>query len=108
MTFSPMELSYPYYHLEDHEVDGNVTIPDDGLELTDHASIPTVRTPAKMPPWYHSDSFYDEGLSIDPKADTEGKKPMVDGKQDSVCGSPKCYNGSAQLVKLNQPPHHRE
>ena len=33
---------------------------------------------------------------------------MVDGKQESVCGSPKCYNGSAQLVQLKQPPHHRE
>ena len=33
---------------------------------------------------------------------------MVDGKQESVCGSPKCYNGSAQLVQLKQLPHHRE
>ena len=68
-----MELSYPNYHLEDHEVDGNVTIPDDGLELTDHASIPTVRTPAKMPPWYHSDSFYDEGLASIPRLIQRGR-----------------------------------
>ena len=33
---------------------------------------------------------------------------MVDGKQDIMCGSPKCNNGSAQLVQLKQPPHHRE
>ena len=30
------------------------------------------------------------------------------GKQDSVCGSPKCYNGSAQLVQLKQPLLHHE
>ena len=33
---------------------------------------------------------------------------MVYGKQDSVVGSPKCYNGFAQLVQLKQPPHHHE
>ena len=33
---------------------------------------------------------------------------MVDGKQDIVCGSPNCYNGSGQLFQLNQLPHHRE
>ena len=33
---------------------------------------------------------------------------MLDGKQDSVRGSPKCSNGYMQLVQLNQPPHHRE
>ena len=29
-------------------------------------------------------------------------------KQDSVRGISKCYNGSAQLVQLEQPTHHRE
>ena len=52
--------------------------------------------------------FYDEGQSIDTKSDTEGNEPVVDGNQDSVRVSPKCYNGSAQLVQLKQPPHHRE
>ena len=33
---------------------------------------------------------------------------MVDEKQDIDHGSPKCYNGSAQLVQLKQPPYHRE
>ena len=33
---------------------------------------------------------------------------MVYGKKDIVRGSTKCYNGSAQLVYPNQPPHHRE
>ena len=33
---------------------------------------------------------------------------MVDGKQDIVCGSPNCYNGSAQFFQLQHPPHHRE
>ena len=33
---------------------------------------------------------------------------MVDGKQDSVRGSPKFYNGSAQLVQLKKPPRHCE
>ena len=61
-----------------------------------------------MPPWDHSDRFEDEGPSIEPKADTERKEPVVDGKQESVRGSPKCYNSSAQLVQLNQPPNHRE
>ena len=50
MRFSLMELSYPNDHLEDHEVDGHVTRPDNGLELTDYASIPTGSTPAKIPP----------------------------------------------------------
>ena len=68
MTVSPMELRYPNDHLEDHEGDGKVTRSDDGLEITDHASIPTGSTPAKIPPQYHSDSFDDEGLIIDPKA----------------------------------------
>ena len=62
----------------------------------------------KMPLRDHSDSFDDEGPSINPKDDTEGKEPVVDVKQDSMCGSPKFYNGSAQLVQLKQPPHHRE
>ena len=74
-------MSYPNDHLEDHEGDGHVTRPDDGLELTDHASIPTGSTPAKMPPRDHSDSFDDEGPSIDPKADKEGKETVMDGKQ---------------------------
>ena len=70
MTVSPMELSYPNDHLEYHEVYGNVTRPDKGLEFTYHSSIPTGSTPAKIPPWYHSDRFDDEGPIIDPKADT--------------------------------------
>ena len=37
MTVSPMELRYPNDHLKDHEGDGNVTRPDAGPELTDHA-----------------------------------------------------------------------
>ena len=37
MTVSPMELIYPNDHLEDHEVDGNITIPDEGLEIIYHA-----------------------------------------------------------------------
>ena len=73
MTLSPMELVYPNDHLEDHEGDGHITRPDDGLELTDHTSIPTGSTPDKIPPQDHSDIFDDEGLSIDPKSDTEGK-----------------------------------
>ena len=72
-TVSPMELSYSNDHLEDHEGDGNVTRSYECLELTDHASIPTGSTPAKIPPRYHSDTFDDEGPSIDPKADTEGR-----------------------------------
>ena len=87
MMVSPMELSYPNDYLENHEGDGHVTRPDKGIELTDHAPIPTGRTPAKMPPRYHSDIFDDEGPIIDPKDDTEGKEPVVDGKQDSVRGS---------------------
>ena len=59
MTVSPMELRYPNDHLKDHEVDVHVTTPDAGLELTDHVSIPTGSTPAKMPLRYHSDSFDD-------------------------------------------------
>ena len=98
MTVSPMELSYPNDHLEDNEGDGHVTRPDDVLQLTDHASIPTGSTPAKIPPWYHSDSFDYEGPSIDPKANTEGKEMVVGGKQYSVRGIPNFYNGSAQLV----------
>ena len=62
----------------------------------------------KFPPRDHSDSFDDEGTSIDTKAYTEGNEPVVDGKQDSVRGIPKCYNSSVQLVQLKQPPHHRE
>ena len=81
MTVSPMELRYPNDHLEDHERDGDVTRPDDDLEDNDHASIPTGSTPAKITPQDHSDSFDDEGLSIDTKTDTEGKEPVVDGKQ---------------------------
>ena len=64
--------------------------------------------PDKNPLWDHSDNFDDEGLSIEPKADTEGKEPVVDGNQDSMCGSPECYNGSAQNFQLKQPPHHCE
>ena len=108
MTVSPMELSYHNDHLEYHKVDGNVTRPDGSIELTDHASITTGSTPAKIPHRDHSDSFDDEGPSIEPKADIEGKEPVVDVNQDSVRGSPKFYNGSAQFVQLKQPPHHRE
>ena len=61
-----------------------------------------------MPPRDHSDSFDDERISTDPKADREGKEPVVDGKQYIVCGSPKCCNGSAQLFLLKQPPHDYE
>ena len=32
----------------------------------------------------------------------------MDGNQESVRVIPKCYNGSAQLIQLKQPPHHRE
>ena len=70
MTVSPMELSYPNDHLEYHEGDGHVTRPDEGLEPTDHASIPTGSTQDKIPPRYHSDRYDDEGLSIDTKDDT--------------------------------------
>ena len=70
MTVSYLELRYRNDHLEDHEGDGRVTIPDNGLDLTERASIPTGSTPAKMPPWNHSDRFDDEGPSIKPKADT--------------------------------------
>ena len=108
MTVSYMGMSYPNYHVENYEVDGHVTGPDDGLELTDHASIPTGSMPYKIPPWDHSDSFDDEGLIIDPKSDTEGKELLVYGKQDIVRGIPKCYNGTTQLVQMKQPPHHRE
>ena len=59
MTVSPMELSYPNDHLEDHEVDEHVTRPDNSIELTDHASIPTSSTPSKIPARDHSDSFDD-------------------------------------------------
>ena len=69
ITVSPMEYRYPNDHLEDHEVDGHVTRPDNGLELTDYASIPTGSTPAKMPSRDQSDRFDDEGPSIEPKAD---------------------------------------
>ena len=108
MTVSPMKLRYPNDHLEDHEGYGHVTIPNDGIELTDHAAIPTGSTPAKMPPRDHSNRFDDEGTIIDPKADTEGKELVVGGKQDSVRGRPKCYNGFVQLVQLKHLPHHRE
>ena len=70
MTVSPTELSYPNGHLDNHEGDGHVTMPDGGLELTDHASIPTGSTSDKMPPRDHSGRFDDEGLSIYSKADT--------------------------------------
>ena len=103
-----MEFRYPNDHLEDHEVDGHVTRPDAGLEITDHVSIPTGSMPDKIPPQDHSDSFDDEGKSINPKDDTEGKETEANGKQDIVCGRIKCYNGSAQLVQLKQTPHHRE
>ena len=72
-----MDLSYPNDHFDDHEEDGNVTRPDDGLELTDHASIPTVSTPEKIPPQDHSEIFDDEVPSINPKVDTGGKEPVV-------------------------------
>ena len=74
MTVSPMELSYPNDHSEYHEGDGNVTRTDNGLELTDHASIPTGITPYKILPRDHSTRFDDEGTSINTKADTEGRK----------------------------------
>ena len=64
MAVSPTELSYPNDHLENHEGDRHVNIPDIGLELTEHASTPTGSTPAKIPPRDHSDSFDDEGMSI--------------------------------------------
>ena len=70
--------------------------------------IPTGSTPAKIPPRDHSNRFDDEGTIIDPKADTEGKELVVGGKQDSVRGRPKCYNGFVQLVQLKHLPHHRE
>ena len=108
MTVSYMGMSYPNYHVENYEVDGHVTGPDDGLDLTDHASIPTGSMPYKIPPWDHSDGFDDEGLIIDPKSDTEGKEPMVDRNKYSVHDSPECYDGSAQLVQLKQPSCHRE
>ena len=95
-----MELSYPNDNLDYHEWDWHVTRPDTVLELTDHASILTGSTPAKIPPRDHSDIFDDEGLSIDPKADTYGKEPVVSVNQDSLCGSPKWHNGYAQLVQL--------
>ena len=108
MTFSPMEFIYPNDRLEDHEGDGHVTRPDDCLDLTDHASIPTGITPYKILPRDHSTRFDDEGTSINTKADTEEKEIVVDVKQDSVRSNPKYYNGSAQLIQLKQPPHHRE
>ena len=80
MKVSTMELSYPNDHLEDHDGYGHVTKPNDGLELTDHLYIPTGSTPDKMPPRDHSNRFDDEGPSIDPKADTEGKELVVDRK----------------------------
>ena len=79
-------MSYPNDHLEGHGGDGHVTRPAKGLEITEHASIPTGSTPAKMPPRDHSDRFYDEGTSIESKADTEGKEPVVGGNQYSVRG----------------------
>ena len=78
MTVSPMELSYPNDHIEDHEVDGHLTIYGNSLDITDHESIPTGSTPAKIPPWDHSNIFYDKGPSIDPKADLEEKELVVD------------------------------
>ena len=51
---------------------GVLPVGDKGLELTDHASIPTGSTPAKMPPQDQRDIFDDEGPSIEPKADTGG------------------------------------
>ena len=59
MTVSPMELSYHNDHLEDNEGYGNVTRPDDGIELTDHASIPTGSMISKPRPRDHSDIFDD-------------------------------------------------
>ena len=88
MTVSPMELSYPNDHLEDYEGDSQGAIPDDGLELTEHESIPTGSTPSKITPRDHSNRFDDEGPIIDPKADTEENEPVVDGNQDIVHGSP--------------------
>ena len=108
MIVSPMEFSYPNDHLEDHKGDGHVTRTDEGGELTDHASIPTGSMLDKMSRRDHSDRFDDEGLIIEPKSDTEGKEPVVDGKQDIVRGSPKCYRCSTQLVQLKHPPRHRE
>ena len=104
MMVSPMEYSYPNAHLEDYEGDGHITRPDAGLQLTEHASIPNGSTPAKIPSRDNSESFDDEGTSIEPKADTEGKERVVDDKQVSVCVRPKFYNGYAQLVQLQQPP----
>ena len=95
MKVSPMQLSYNNDHLEDQEGVGHVTRPDEDIELTDHASIPTGITPAKMTPRYLSDSFDDEGPSINPKADKEEKEPVVNVKQDNLHGRSKCYNGSA-------------
>ena len=103
-----MEYIHPNDHSEYHEGDGSATRPDDGLEITDHVSIPIGSTPDKIPPWDHSDSFDDERPIIDTKADTEGNEPVVDGKQDRVRVSPKCYNSYAQLVQLKKPPHNRE
>ena len=108
MTVSPMELIYTNDHLEDREGDGHLTRPDDGLALTNHASIPTGITPSKITPRDHSDSFDEEGPSVYSKSHTEGKELVVDGNQDSVCGIPKCYNCSVQLVQLKQLPRHRE
>ena len=103
-----MELSYPNYHLENHEGYGHVTRPDNVLELTDHASIQNGSTPEKNPPQVHSDIFDDEGPSNEPKTDIEGKEPVADRNQNSVSVSPKCYNSSEQLVQLKQTPRHRE
>ena len=100
MKVSPMQLSYNNDNLEDQEGVGHVTRPDEDLELTDHASIPTGITPAKMTPRYLSDSFDDEGQSINTNADTKVKEPVVSVNQDSVCGRPKWHNGYAQLVQL--------
>ena len=88
MKVSTMELSYINDNLEDHEGDGHVTIPENGIELTDHKSIPTDSIPAKIPPRDHSVRFDYEGSSIDPKADTEGKEPVVHGNQYRVSGIP--------------------
>ena len=70
MTVSPRELSYPNDQLEDNEVDGHITRPDNVFELTDHASILTGSASAKISPRDHSDRFDDEWPIIDPKADT--------------------------------------
>ena len=59
MMVSPMELSYLNDHFKDHEGYGNVTRPDDGIELTDHASIPTGSMISKTRPRDHSDIFDD-------------------------------------------------